>query len=178
MDVSRPHTRAATRDGVYASLEPLFRPARASSPLSSVESGDERSEVIGDHKSRGSVAPLGAWSQPLLPQASRRSEPSGEDYSSASRGTGNPLCVRSENFHLSDPQQDLDDGSWTPVTRRTSRTQRERSSSSRSKSTAGEVSGTESESIVAQATENMSRDELIALAHRHQFYAAHTGCSP
>ncbi|KAJ6557681.1 hypothetical protein B0H19DRAFT_119652 [Mycena capillaripes] len=59
MDTSRPHTRAATRAGVYTSPPSLFSPARVSSPLSSIESGEERSEVVGDRKSRGSIVPLG-----------------------------------------------------------------------------------------------------------------------
>ncbi|KAJ6595366.1 hypothetical protein B0H10DRAFT_1960514 [Mycena sp. CBHHK59/15] len=68
---------------------------------------------------------------------------------------------------------DIDEG-WTPVTRKTSRTHRERrSSSNRSEHTNSNASDSgsssdESESTVARATNEMSSEELDALVRRHE----------
>jgi hypothetical protein len=72
----------------------------------------------------------------------------------------------------------IDDGGWTPVTRKTSRSHRERSNSSgRNEHThthndivsTPNTSDTES---TAHATHEMSRDELAVLVHRQEAYLA------
>ncbi|KAK7030089.1 hypothetical protein R3P38DRAFT_3514146 [Favolaschia claudopus] len=68
---------------------------------------------------------------------------------------------------------------WTPVTRRTSRTHREDSQSVRSEehdSNASVPTSVEDKTVtastVAQATEEMSQPQLVALARRHEAFAA------
>jgi hypothetical protein len=72
---------------------------------------------------------------------------------------------------------DADDSGWTPVTRRTSHTHRERSLSIRSNDInsapdANNSSEIEYESTIDQAADGMSHEELQASVHRHEAIAA------
>ncbi|KAJ7804715.1 hypothetical protein B0H13DRAFT_2388198 [Mycena leptocephala] len=72
------------------------------------------------------------------------------------------------------PPENEDNRGWTPVTRKTSRSHREYSKLNRNKYSHNSVSdsSSESESTIAQATREMSRDDREALARRHEVYAA------
>ncbi|KAJ7082338.1 hypothetical protein C8R44DRAFT_904960 [Mycena epipterygia] len=120
---------------------------------------------------RPASTPVGASA--TAPAVARPVTASAVDYSSEL-----PLLTASEErFDAGGPTSaslvDLD-GGWTPVSRRTSRTHRERHiSSNRNDSTDGSASESnssdyETESTIARATNDMSSEHLDALVRRHE----------
>ncbi|KAJ7131296.1 hypothetical protein C8R44DRAFT_731533 [Mycena epipterygia] len=124
---------------------------------------------------RPASTPVGASA--TAPAVARPVTASAVDYSSEL-----PLLTASEErFDAGGPTSaslvDLD-GGWTPVSRRTSRTHRERHiSSNRNDSTDGSASESnsseyETESTIARATNDMSSEHLDALVRRHEAISA------
>ncbi|KAJ7785167.1 hypothetical protein DFH07DRAFT_763773 [Mycena maculata] len=172
------HTRAATRDGRYPAPPPLFAPTNLS--FGSIEAGD--SEPLTIAPAVRSVAIPAARTTPASAAGSTVT-PVTRRFSAARAGEISsefPSLTGDVDFGVPGvapaPVQNTEDGDWTPVTRKTSRTHRERSGSNRSRHThnnnASDSDASESESTVEQATREMSREELATLARRHSVYAA------
>ncbi|KAK6977982.1 hypothetical protein R3P38DRAFT_3376954 [Favolaschia claudopus] len=167
------HTRAATKAGVYPPPRALYSPTLSYGSIS----GEDIDALVGE-----SVVPtVTSVTRPTAAQSARAAplgaritpSPSGELSSAL------PSLSESRVGVLVDVD-DNDGRGWTPVTRKTSRTHREDNESVRSESgnddTAPSTTPSEkpatTESTVAQATADMSNDELISLARRHEAFAA------
>jgi hypothetical protein len=82
------------------------------------------------------------------------------------------VLTKDVDFGLLDPDVEPDNSQWTPVTRRTARSHRERSSSpSHSNYVSSNSRMNESPSTVSHATREMSEEQLLAVAHRYKSLA-------
>ncbi|KAJ7454445.1 hypothetical protein FB451DRAFT_1518061 [Mycena latifolia] len=172
------HTRAATRDGKYPPPKPLYSPQTLA--FGTIEAGALDVPSIA---APAAVRPTSASAEELLftpmMETPSLSASGAEAISSAlpvltesNAGTGtHDEASASGTFEV---------GGWTPVTRKTSRSHRERSNSSRKIHThnkfLSDLSSSEpdsgSESTVDQATRDLNDDELQVLACRHEQIAA------
>ncbi|KAK6987968.1 hypothetical protein R3P38DRAFT_3445810 [Favolaschia claudopus] len=163
------HTRAATRAGVYPPPRPLYSPTLSYGSIS----GEDIDALVGE----SAVPTVTSVTRPTAAQ-SARAAPSGARITSSPSGdlsSALPSLSESRVGVLVDVD-DNDGRGWTPVTRKTSRTHREDNESVRSESANDDTTPSEkaanTESTVAQATADMSNDELISLARRHEAFAA------
>ncbi|KAK6978279.1 hypothetical protein R3P38DRAFT_3469860 [Favolaschia claudopus] len=190
---SQHHTRAATRAGVRTPPPPLYSPLVQSMSFGSIEAGEISVDSVSvstrpsvASAARPSVAiaarPAGALASGTVTPVARTPSDAGDVSSELPSllesqvdfGGRGDLPVRGVSPV---PRDSVDDGGWTPVTRKTSHSHRERSISNTSKVTShseSEMRATKSgtESTVAQATHEMSPEELSTLAHRYEAYAA------
>ncbi|KAJ7734202.1 hypothetical protein B0H14DRAFT_2639456 [Mycena olivaceomarginata] len=168
------HTRSATRTGVYPPPPPIFPglsfgdiPAGELTPL--YDGGEERPTVASATRPIGAPALADTSVSRYPPSASRAGEISmslpslkGEvDFGTPEKGSASA-------------GNDYEDGGWTTVTRKTSRSHREHSRSSRGSRDSGhsESGDSDTESTIAQATNELSAEDAINLAHRYEAYAA------
>ncbi|KAF8131794.1 hypothetical protein K438DRAFT_2131054 [Mycena galopus ATCC 62051] len=152
-----PRTRAATHAGIHPAPPPIYGPRVVANPSTAMAS------------------PVAASADSsVAARAAARNVPAsaGDDSSEL------PLLTMSEeNDGAMAPLLDLD-RDWTPVSRKTSRTHRERQTSlNRSKDTHSSASNSsssdnESESTVARAMTEMSSEQLNALVRRHEAMTA------
>ncbi|KAK6997281.1 hypothetical protein R3P38DRAFT_3370354 [Favolaschia claudopus] len=164
------HTRAATRAGVYPPPRALYSPTLSYGSIS----GEDIDALVGE-----SVVPtVTSVTRPTAAQ-SVRAAPSGARISTPSPSGDLSSALPSLSESRVGVLVDVDDNDgrgWTPVTRKTSRTHREDNESVRSESANDDTTPSEkpanTESTVAQATADMSNDELISLARRHEAFAA------
>ncbi|KAJ7504685.1 hypothetical protein B0H11DRAFT_1905294 [Mycena galericulata] len=171
MDNNTHHTRAATRAGVFEPPAPLFSPETRSPAATEAGSPKNPSAEL----SASAVA--AAMVRPTYASAL--------GISSVSRTGDNsselPLLTKSDAKPDTPgvaPASDVeDDGDWTPVTRKTSRSHREHSSirskhTNNNSASNSSVSDSESESTFAKATHEMSIEDLDALVRRHEAITA------
>ncbi|KAJ7254943.1 hypothetical protein B0H12DRAFT_1071064 [Mycena haematopus] len=170
MDNNTHHTRAATRAGVFEPPAPLFN-VKSLSPVTT-EAGSTK--VPSTEKSVSAAVPAAArpsYASALgIPSVSHTGDNSSEL----------PSLTRSDtkdNAPSAALAPGVDDGGWTPVTRKTSRSHQEYSSNrnKHTNSNSGSHSGdsdNESESTLAKATQEMSIEDLDALIRRHEAISA------
>ncbi|KAJ7709101.1 hypothetical protein B0H14DRAFT_3525344 [Mycena olivaceomarginata] len=86
-------------------------------------------------------------------------------------------CPRTFDFGLLDPDVESQHGQWTPVTRKTARSHRERSSSPTNYvSSNSHINESGVTSTVSLATREMSEEQLIAVARRYESLALESPC--
>lgn len=173
MEHNKPHTRAATRAGVYPAPKPLYSPNALS--FGTIEAGDFDFPLLAPSMRpvTASAAGITVTSLTRPPNAPSVGEQSSEL----------PLLTQSDEDTDASGEATTSDedgnGGWTPVTRKTSRSHRERGISSRdnhtinsiSDSDASSVSDHETKSTVAHATDELSPEDLEALVRRHDAIA-------
>ncbi|KAJ6551483.1 hypothetical protein B0H19DRAFT_1296911 [Mycena capillaripes] len=173
----KPRTHASTRAGLYPAPTPLYSPLTLA--FGTIEAGDIDIPPI--DLSMGSVAISAARPAPASVEGSVTSVSRPPSASRAGDISSDlPTLTRSEEdagLHRDVQGPGKDDGGWTPVTRKTSRNHRERRSNNGSNHTSSyasdsAVSDSESESTYAQATHEMTRDDLEALVRRHEAITA------
>ncbi|KAK6991998.1 hypothetical protein R3P38DRAFT_3437855 [Favolaschia claudopus] len=173
---SQHHTRAATLAGVFPPPPPLFSPTSQSMSFGSIEAGelDVDSTAVAVRPSaavaaRPSFAPASGTVTPVARPPSAAGEISSELPSLLDSNVD--FAVRGE---MPVPRGGVDDGGWTPVTRKSSRSHRSDSVGSKDSNIISDRTATKSgtESTLAQAANNMSKDELLLLANRYAALAS------
>ncbi|KAJ7654896.1 hypothetical protein B0H17DRAFT_1214189 [Mycena rosella] len=152
-------TRARTRSGAAPPPPPLFD----TQPTGALESGDSGVEAIAN-----AMKPSYASAVAGLAGASRAGNNSPELPSFSDEVIGGDYGLGSVSF------EHEDGGEWTPVTRKTSHSHRERSTS-RGKYTPNNNNSanvSDSESTIEVATDSLSQDELAQLVRRHEAFTA------
>ncbi|KAJ7192771.1 hypothetical protein C8J57DRAFT_1265102 [Mycena rebaudengoi] len=170
------HTRARTRAGEYPAPPPIFSPRLS---FGSVAAGDYADTSAIDSSMRPVAlatrpAPASAVGISATPVASQPSALRAGEHSSELSSAPNEVDFFGAIGDAPAPIENVDDGGWTPVTRKTSRSHRERSNSSRGNYThnyASDSDASDSESTYARATNEMSNEDLATLARRHEAYA-------
>ncbi|KAJ7927783.1 hypothetical protein B0H13DRAFT_1861034 [Mycena leptocephala] len=164
------HTRAATRAGLFEAPPPVFGPAEAPSESTS---GSEH----GDHGNTSPRATLYSTVVTGGPVPLEHGTPPSVSDAGLSFSELAPLGGDAD-FGTSGPNVERGDGGWTPVSRKTARSHRERSASGGSNHTANRIplptSPTlilSSPSTVERATAEMSREQLLVIAQRYQSMA-------
>ncbi|KAJ7832423.1 hypothetical protein B0H14DRAFT_2592087 [Mycena olivaceomarginata] len=168
------HTRSATRAGVYPPPPPVFSglsfgeiPAGELTPPA-VE-GETRPTVASATRPIGAPALADTSVSRYPPSASR----AGEISMSLPSLKGEADFERPEKGSAS-AGNNYEDGGWTTVTRRISRSHREHSRSSRGSRDGGssESGNSDTESTIARATNELSAEDAMNLARRYEAYAA------
>ncbi|KAJ6573643.1 hypothetical protein B0H10DRAFT_2236997 [Mycena sp. CBHHK59/15] len=173
------HTRAATRSGLLPAPKPLFSPQAITFGTTGVNLVDYPLLAPASGVSVASAARPSASARPTpapaggIPFTSVSRTPSPSVVDDEENSSELPLLTRSNADagarNSSAAPGDLDEG-WTTVSHKTSRSHRERRGSpSRVKHTSNDNnSDSGSESTFAQATDEMSSEELQDLIRRHE----------
>ncbi|KAJ7046135.1 hypothetical protein C8F04DRAFT_1173096 [Mycena alexandri] len=177
--MSKHHTRAATRSGVYPAPEPLFSPTNRLS-FGSVDAGDlldMTNPAIDPSMSQPAAAAVGmtpasAVGNSVTPVARTPVVSDTGENSSELPSLLNGSVDFGVLGNVPAPPENEETRGWTPVTRKTSRSHREHKSKKSQRTNSSDSSSSSDESTVDQAIRDMSYDERIALALRHESYAA------
>ncbi|KAJ7631827.1 hypothetical protein B0H17DRAFT_1282872 [Mycena rosella] len=172
------HTRARTGSGQATPPPPIYGPSPAS-PSPEVHSSPRPASLDAQSETAGH------------PDASPKHGLSGADPERGVFASGNspsteyPLTefpsFNDEGGIASGPDEGADDGGWTPVTRRTARTHSPRSNSPLHNNIVSNTPNANitvstddiaSDSTVARATQEMSSEDLVAIAERYEALAA------
>ncbi|KAJ7432702.1 hypothetical protein B0H11DRAFT_2378899 [Mycena galericulata] len=187
MDSTKPHTRGATRAGVYPAPPSLFSPARIS--FGTAVTGDlldldtpaidpsmsisAASAARNPNASASLGTPVTSVARPSASAAH-----TGDTSSELPAMLAGPVDWGVLGDLPAPPIETENTGGWTPVTRKTSRSHRERSRSNQNRYTHNSFSGlnsdneSTSESTVVQATRELSHEDREALARRYEAFAA------
>jgi hypothetical protein len=150
MDNNIPDTYAASRAGILDPSSALRNPFHMSFGSIDADTGAEPPSVVN--------------ATPSFASATARPPTSVE------RSTFGAVNPSQDETHAA-MQYEFGGGDWTTVTRRTSRTHRERSMSSRNQSVTDSASESDRESTIAHVRK-MSRDKIMAVSR----YSGQCGC--
>ncbi|KAJ7139352.1 hypothetical protein C8R44DRAFT_727435 [Mycena epipterygia] len=180
MDNSQHHTWAATRAGVSPAPPPVFNLSPVSISFGLIQAGDLLDmthlaiEPSMAQPAAAAVAhsPASVGEEPVTsvtrnPVVSYAGETSSELTS---------LLNNSVDYGMlgdaPEPSGDKDAEGWTPVTRGTSQSHRERKSKRKTNTHNNDSSSSSDESTIAQATHELSRNELLTLVSCQEAYLA------